>query len=178
VYRKDGKVAGVYWADLLHRRTPNDEHPVQFIHTFGRFDQESGTVSGGVPLEDPQAELSVVDAIAPGGANRRAAIPIALSSSIPLAGYVVRLNGGEILDTASFNVRDLSPAPWRRHDGFGPHLILSSPLATLRQADCPAATILHPIQIAGFPTQRRRRLRGGSGGMVSGGPAAWGGGAG
>jgi hypothetical protein len=97
-----------------------------------------GRYGGGVPLEDPQAELSVVDAVAPGGANRRAAIPIALSSSIPLAGYVVRLNGGEILDPASFNVRDLSPAPWRRHDGFGSAGAFSLGYATLASLIEPA----------------------------------------
>jgi hypothetical protein len=104
--------------------------------------EEGGTdcwrYGGGGPLEDPEARLSVVDAVAPGGANRRAAIPIAMSNSIPLAGYVVRLNGGEILDPASFSVRDLSPAPWRRHDGFGSSVAFPLGYATLASLHEPA----------------------------------------
>ena len=73
---------------------------------------------GGLPLEDPEAVLAVLDATAPGGANRRAVIPIALSNSIPIIGYLIHIDGGEIFEPQQRNVRDLSPVPARRHQGF------------------------------------------------------------
>ncbi|MBI4602139.1 MAG: hypothetical protein HY721_09285 [Planctomycetes bacterium] len=51
---------------------------------------------GGSPLEDPAAEMAVLDAVAAGGAEPRVAITVAVSSSAALGGYAgdVRLGGG------------------------------------------------------------------------------------
>jgi len=61
LYRKEGKVAGVYWPDLRYRRAPNDEHPVHFIHTFGRFDPGPGTVSELISVDDHGGVLRFSD---------------------------------------------------------------------------------------------------------------------
>lgn len=57
---------------------------------------------GGTPLDDPAAEMALVEAVAPGGDDRVAVVTIAVSSSHDLAGYGGRLAaaGGEIVAVA------------------------------------------------------------------------------
>jgi hypothetical protein len=52
LYRNEGKVAGAYWPDLRYRGGANDANPVRFVHTFGRFDEGSGTITELISVDD------------------------------------------------------------------------------------------------------------------------------
>jgi len=69
---------------------------------------------GGSALDDPLAELTVLDATAAGGSDAEARITLAVSSSSPLAGYAGWLNVGDVAAEITSHV-DLSGS---LSDGF------------------------------------------------------------
>jgi hypothetical protein len=63
----------------------------------------------GQPLEDPDAEITVLDATAAGGHDSRATLVIAISSSRPLGGYSARIRAADgALDGSIVHSRDLT----------------------------------------------------------------------
>jgi hypothetical protein len=63
----------------------------------------------GTHRTDPAAKLTVLDAVAPGGADDRASITLALSSSLAITGYsCTLLVGSSIAGSYIFEVEDLS----------------------------------------------------------------------
>ncbi|MBI4606284.1 MAG: hypothetical protein HY721_30330 [Planctomycetes bacterium] len=69
----------------------------------------------GTPLEDPAAEIRIIDAAAPGGDDAKVVITVAVSSTGAIAGYSLALLDGGVLtangDQDPPGFRDLSPFP-------------------------------------------------------------------
>jgi hypothetical protein len=70
---------------------------------------------GGSPLDDPEAEIAVLEATAPGGADGTVTIKIALSNSIPAAGLSGRIEA----PSAIFGGAGELQSPVSFENGFG-----------------------------------------------------------